>query len=251
MAIEYDPKADYYEVLGLDVNATTEDIKKAHRARIRHLHPDHGGDAARATAVNVARAVLTDSNKRREYDQARLDWQAQARDQWIRMLLEVEEFAAKQRAQASQSSVAASGRYATQTNSTRRKWQRGIGSEYLADDVYNALSTGNWLHALAAFGTGVLWDRLVEQELDPDQLVAMDALVAEGRRRRTQEVIDAMVNGVRAKLNEAGARGQPAPRSRTPARGTASADERGGRSPGRATRQRKRASGRGRRERSH
>jgi len=41
------------------------------------------------------------------------------------------------------------------------------------------LSAGNWLHALAAFGTGVIWDRLVERELDPDQLAALDALVAE------------------------------------------------------------------------
>jgi curved DNA-binding protein CbpA len=250
MAIEYDPKADYYEVLSIDVNATTEDIKKAHRARIRDLHPDRGGDTARATAVNVARAVLTDPNKRRDYDQARLAWKAQEGDRWIRMLLEVEAFAAKQRAQASRPQAAGAGRHTTQTSNARRKWQRGIGSEYFADDVYEALSAGNWLGALAVFGTGVMWDRLVERELDPDQLAALDALVAEGRRQRTQEVIDAMVNGVRAKLNKAGARAQAAPRSRSPARDTASAADRGGRSPGRATRQRKRASGRDRREQS-
>ena len=47
MVIEYDPTADYYAILGVDDDATAGDIKKAHRARIRDLHPDRGGDSAR------------------------------------------------------------------------------------------------------------------------------------------------------------------------------------------------------------
>src|SRR5437868_13959055 len=74
MAIAYDPEADHYVALGIQGTATAEDIKKAHRARIRDLHPDRGGDTTRATAVNIARAVLLDPATRREYDQARHDW---------------------------------------------------------------------------------------------------------------------------------------------------------------------------------
>jgi curved DNA-binding protein CbpA len=74
IAIKYDPKADYYALLCVEVSASREDIKKAHRARISELHPDRGGDPAHASAVNVARDVLTDPDSRREYDKARRDW---------------------------------------------------------------------------------------------------------------------------------------------------------------------------------
>jgi curved DNA-binding protein CbpA len=74
MAINYDPKADYYALLCIEAAASPEDIKKAHRARIGELHPDRGGDSAQASAVNVARDVLCDPDSRRAYDQARRDW---------------------------------------------------------------------------------------------------------------------------------------------------------------------------------
>lgn len=74
MAINYDPKADYYALLCIEAAASQEDIKKAHRARIGELHPDRGGDSAQASAVNVARDVLCDPDSRRAYDQARRDW---------------------------------------------------------------------------------------------------------------------------------------------------------------------------------
>jgi curved DNA-binding protein CbpA len=78
METEFDPKVDYYAILGVDDNATTADIKKAHRARIAQIHPDRGGEAARAAAVNVARDVLSRPNARRAYDLARRQWFIQA-----------------------------------------------------------------------------------------------------------------------------------------------------------------------------
>jgi hypothetical protein len=78
MATEYDPTADYYAILSIDVSTTVEGIKKAHRARISEIHPGRGGDSTRATAVNVARDVLSEPHTRREYDQARRDWLVKA-----------------------------------------------------------------------------------------------------------------------------------------------------------------------------
>lgn len=77
MAVEYDPKADLYVVLGIDAAATDEEITKAHRALIRELHPDRGGDPLRAVAVNVARDVLAPEMRAR-YDAARSTWRATA-----------------------------------------------------------------------------------------------------------------------------------------------------------------------------
>lgn len=78
MAVEYDPKADLYVVLGIDAAATDEEITKAHRALIRELHPDRGGDPLRAVAVNVARDVLLAPEMRARYDAARKTWRATA-----------------------------------------------------------------------------------------------------------------------------------------------------------------------------
>lgn len=41
----------YYEILGLDTDATSEEIKKAYRKRALECHPDKGGDAEEVRSV--------------------------------------------------------------------------------------------------------------------------------------------------------------------------------------------------------
>src|SRR5690349_12299512 len=70
---------DYYKVLGVDKNATDEDIKKAYRKLARKLHPDlnpNDKDAHKKfQQVNEANEVLSDPEKRKKYDQYGKDWQ--------------------------------------------------------------------------------------------------------------------------------------------------------------------------------
>src|SRR6187402_2787917 len=64
---------DLYTELGLNKNATADEIKKAYRARAAKLHPDkHPGDAAaeeRFKKMSAAYTVLSDDNKRKLYDE--------------------------------------------------------------------------------------------------------------------------------------------------------------------------------------
>jgi curved DNA-binding protein CbpA len=77
MAVDYDPMTDHYVALGVGSMARHDEIKKAHRALIRELHPDCGGDAMPAAQVNIARDVLLDPITREEYDRARREWHEQ------------------------------------------------------------------------------------------------------------------------------------------------------------------------------
>ena len=75
-------KRDYYEVLGVDKNASAADIKKAYRKIAIKYHPDRQGDKSDAEKKEAeekfkeaaeAYAVLSDDQKRKQYDQFGFD----------------------------------------------------------------------------------------------------------------------------------------------------------------------------------
>ncbi|MBN2175775.1 MAG: J domain-containing protein [Bacteroidales bacterium] len=70
---------DYYQVLGIEKNATAIDIKNAYRKLARKYHPDLNPNDADAKKnfqqINEANEVLSDPEKRKKYDKYGKDWQ--------------------------------------------------------------------------------------------------------------------------------------------------------------------------------
>lgn len=61
---------DYYKTLGIEKNASKDDIKKAFHKMAHKYHPDkNGGDEAKFKEVNEAYQTLSDDQKRAQYDQ--------------------------------------------------------------------------------------------------------------------------------------------------------------------------------------
>ena len=62
---------DYYEVLGLEADASDEEIKKAYRSLAKAFHPDtstHPKAKERFLAISAAYEVLSDPDSKRDYD---------------------------------------------------------------------------------------------------------------------------------------------------------------------------------------
>ena len=75
--LTYDPARDCYTLLGLDSQATREDIRQAYRRCVREVHPDLNPDRAewateQLQRINEAYTVLSDPALRADYD--RLRW---------------------------------------------------------------------------------------------------------------------------------------------------------------------------------
>lgn len=69
---------DYYKILGVDKNASPEEIKKAFKKLAMQHHPDRqGGSEAKFKEINEAYQVLGDAEKRKRYDQFGSDFEQQ------------------------------------------------------------------------------------------------------------------------------------------------------------------------------
>lgn len=69
---------DYYKILGVDKNASKEEIKSAYKRLAKRYHPDvnKSPDAAeKFKEINEAASVLGDDSKRRQYDQFGSDFE--------------------------------------------------------------------------------------------------------------------------------------------------------------------------------
>ncbi len=79
MAIKYQ---DYYKILGIDRDASEEEIKSAYRELARKWHPDLHPEESKAEAeekfkqISEAYEVLSDPEKRSQYDQLGSNWRA-------------------------------------------------------------------------------------------------------------------------------------------------------------------------------
>ena len=59
---------DYYKILGVSKDASPEEIKKAYYKLAHKYHPDKGGDEKKFKEINEAYQVLSDKEKRAQYD---------------------------------------------------------------------------------------------------------------------------------------------------------------------------------------
>ena len=72
MALQkFDSSRDYYRVLGVNEDASREDLERAYRGEARKRHPDVGGSEEEMKALNEAHDILSDPETRKAYDAER------------------------------------------------------------------------------------------------------------------------------------------------------------------------------------
>ena len=59
---------DFYQILGVNQNATQDEIKKAYRKLAVEHHPDKGGDENKFKKISEAYDTIGDENKRNQYN---------------------------------------------------------------------------------------------------------------------------------------------------------------------------------------
>lgn len=59
---------DYYQILGVPRTASPDEIKKAYKKLAMKHHPDRGGDTAKFQEISLAYDVLSDPQKKAQYD---------------------------------------------------------------------------------------------------------------------------------------------------------------------------------------
>jgi hypothetical protein len=83
-----DRPQDLYEILGVAVTATPEEIRAAFRKKARQTHPDMEGGSDKAfAAVNEAHTILSDPERRKEYDASGTTAEKPALDEHATMVL--------------------------------------------------------------------------------------------------------------------------------------------------------------------
>jgi len=69
---------DYYKIMGIDRNTPQDEIRNAYKRRAKQFHPDLNPNDPKAKAkfqaLNEAYDVLSDSDKRKKYDQYGENW---------------------------------------------------------------------------------------------------------------------------------------------------------------------------------
>ena len=64
----YNSTMDYYQILGINENASQDEIKKAYKKLAMKNHPDRGGDTKTFQEISQAYDTLGDDQKRQQYD---------------------------------------------------------------------------------------------------------------------------------------------------------------------------------------
>ncbi len=67
----FNSKKDYYKILDVKKTDDPKDIKKQYYKLVKKNHPDHGGSEEKIKEINEAYEVLSDPQKKKEYDAER------------------------------------------------------------------------------------------------------------------------------------------------------------------------------------